>query len=156
MRTKLKHLLIYHPHLDCTSTIDLLVSFEQGNLNKIKQSNLNKYNVNNSIGVCGFLPLELAIIYDHKDIFDYLVYDLNANLNVKNKSFESMPFVAMAFQRRDYLFDLLNMDTSTLYDCTSKSKRTLIHKVYIIFLFIFFYFIFNFFFVYARPLFTMI
>jgi len=133
MRTKLKHLLIYHPHLDSASTIDLLVSFEQGDLNKLRTSNylLNKQNVNNPIGVCGFLPLELAIIYDHRHVFDYLVDDLEANLNVKNKSFESMPFVAMAFQRRDYLFDLLNRDDCIyLYDCTNKSKRTLIHKVY--------------------------
>lgn len=127
MRTKLTHLFIYHPHLDSTQTIQLLISFERGDLDLIRQF-ITSQNVNNSIGVCCFLPLELSIIYDHKHIFNYLVHDLNANINIKNKSFEPMTFVALAFQRRSYLFELLNLDISTIYACTNKSKRTLIHK----------------------------
>jgi hypothetical protein len=39
-----------------------------------------------------------------------------------------MPFVALAFQRRDFLFELLNLDTTNLYDCTPQSQRTLMHE----------------------------
>ena len=127
MRRKINDLLIYHSNLDSKLTIDLLKAFEDGNLNYIKKYVTAK-NVNNSIGVCCYQPLELAIIFDHKHIFDYLVYDLNVNINIKNKSLETMPFVALAFQRRDLLFELLNLDTSNLYDCTSQSQRTLMHE----------------------------
>jgi hypothetical protein len=127
MRQKINDLLIYHSNLDSKLTIDLLKAFEDGNLNYIRKYITTK-NVNNSIGVCCYQPLELAIIFDHKHIFDYLVYDLNVNINIKNKSLETMPFVALAFQRRDLLFELLNLDTSNLYDCTSQSQRTLMHE----------------------------
>ena len=127
MRRKLKDLFIYHAQLDSQATIDLLIAFEKGRLAYITRF-INKKNVNNSIGVCGFLPLELSIIYDHKHLFDYLVHELNANLNIKNKSFETMTFVALNFQRRNYLFDLLNLDMASLYECKSESQRTLMHE----------------------------
>lgn len=127
MRQKLNDLFVFHPNLDSTETIELIKSFQRGNLKHIRQL-INKQNVNQSIGVCSYLPLELAIIFDHKPIFDYLVYELEANINIKNKSFETMPFVALGYQRRNYLFELLNLDTSTLYDCTNETQRTLVHE----------------------------
>lgn len=127
MRRKLKDLFIYHTNLDNQETIHLLNAFEKGNLHHIRKQ-LTRHNVNQSIGVCGFLPLELSIIYDHKHVFDYLIHDLNASLAIKNKALESMPSIALAFQRHNYLFDLLNLDMSCLYDCTNDTQRTLMHQ----------------------------
>lgn len=107
MRQRLNDLLIYHTQLDAKPVIELLSSFENGRLGHIRK-HIQRKNVNMSIGVCGFLPLELAIIYDQKHVFNFLVYELGANLSVRNKSFETMPFVALAFQRRAYLFELLS------------------------------------------------
>ncbi len=81
---KINDLLIYHSNLDSKSTIDLLKAFESGDLSYIRR-HVTAKNVINSIGVCCYQPLELAIIFDHKHIFDFLVYDLNVNINVKNK-----------------------------------------------------------------------
>lgn len=127
MRQKLKDLFIYHMNLDNRTIIDLLIAFEKGHLEYIKQ-HVNEQNVNQSIGVCGFLPLELSIIYDHRDLFEFLVYELNANINIKNKTFQSMSFIALEFQRRRYLFELLHLDISCLYERTSDSQRTLVHQ----------------------------
>lgn len=127
MRRKLNDLFIYHSNLDSRETIELLIAFEQGNLKPITEY-LTVKNVNHSIGVCGFLPLELSIIYDHWHLFEYIVLQMDANLNIKNKSFETMPFIALAFQRQFYLFALLNLDMSCLYDCTNDTQRTLMHQ----------------------------
>jgi len=126
-RYSVKDLLIYHPNMDSQSTIQLLAAFENGNLAKVQQ-HLTKSNVNQSIGVCGYLPVELSIIFDHKHIFNFLVYDLDANTNVKNKTFESLPFIALAYQRNQYLFELLDLDISGLYESTNDSHRTLMHQ----------------------------
>ena len=127
MRHKLEELIVYHSSLDSLATIKLIKAFKQGNLSHIRQC-ITKDNVNASIGICGYYPLELTIIYDHKHLFEYLVYELNANVNIKNKSLETMQFVSLAFQRRYFLFELLDLDITHLYECTNNSQRTLMHE----------------------------
>ena len=127
LRPKVEDLHVYHTNLDSAATIELLKSFKKGNLSHVKRR-IHADNVNSSIGICGFYPVELAIIFDHKHIFEYLVYELSANINIKNKSLETMPFVALAFQRSYYLFEMLNLDTTNLYECTNGSQRTLMHE----------------------------
>jgi hypothetical protein len=39
-----------------------------------------------------------------------------------------MPFVALAYQRRYYLFELLNLDITNLYESTHDTMRTLVHE----------------------------
>ena len=127
IRSKIDNLLVYHHNLDSSDTIDLVKAFGRGDLGLIRQF-ITKENVNSSIGIFGYFPLELTIIYDQKNVFEYLVHELGANVNIKNKSFETMQFVALAFQRRSYLFELLNLDMNNLYECTNGSQRTLMHE----------------------------
>ena len=127
MRPKVDDLLIYHANLDSKDTIELLKAFKRGDLNLIKKR-IGRANVNVSMGICGYLPLELAIVYDHKHVFEYLVHEASANVNIKNKSLETMLFVALAFQRRHLLFELLNLDMTNFYECTNGSQRTLMHE----------------------------
>jgi ankyrin repeat protein len=127
IRSKIDNLLVYHHNLDSNDTINLVKGFKRGDLVFIRKF-ITKENVNSSIGIFGYFPLELTIIYDQKHVFEYLVNELGANVNIKNKSLETMHFVALAFQRRNYLFELLNLDMNNLYECTNGSQRTLMHE----------------------------
>ena len=127
LRPNLDTLQVFHSVLDSLDVIEYLKSLKHGNLNQVK-CHINSENVNSSIGYCGYYALELAIIFDHKHIFEYLVYELGANINIKNKLLDTMPFVALAFHRQYYLFELLNLDTNCLYECKNGSQRTLMHE----------------------------
>ncbi|CAF1074790.1 unnamed protein product [Brachionus calyciflorus] len=130
-RQKLSDLMIYHPSLDSSKTIELLNSFINGDREHLEKR-LNKKNVNNPIGLCAYLPLELAIIFDHSSIFSFLINELKADLKIQNKCTESFVFISLAYQRRNFLFNLINLEPSSLYSLTHENKRSLIHEAVIL------------------------